>query len=109
MRLAACSGVAASSTSSHRHEQRPVEVAALEQRQHLVLVDRLAVRVRQELGPVPGAGVQLDLAVAGVVGVEVEQDHEAVVEALAADAPLVHQRGARTRPSRCLGADVSCV
>ena len=75
----------------HRHQQRPVEVAPLEQRQHLVLVDRLAVRVRQELGPVARAGVQLDLAVAGVVGLEVEQDHEAVVEALAADAPLVHQ------------------
>ena len=76
----------------HRHQQRAIEVAPLEQRQHVVLVDLLAIRVGQELVGEPGPGVQLHLAVARVVRVEVEQDHEAVVEALPADAPLVHQR-----------------
>ncbi len=40
----------------------------------------------------PGPGVELDLAVARVVLVQVEQDDQAVVDALAADAPLVHER-----------------
>ena len=39
----------------------------------------------------PGSGVQLDLAVAEAL-VEVVQDDQPVVEALATDAPLVHQR-----------------
>ena len=38
----------------HRHQQRAVEVAALEQRQHVVLVDLLALGVRQELVANPG-------------------------------------------------------
>ena len=38
-----------------------------------------------------GAGVQLDLAVLEA-GIEVEQDHQAVVDAGTPDAPLVHQR-----------------
>ena len=54
---AACSGVAAVD-ALHRGQQRPVEVAALEQRQHVVLEHRLALRVRQELGGVAGAGIQ---------------------------------------------------
>ena len=78
-------------------QERPVEVAAAEQRQHVVLVDRLALGVRQERGLVAGAGVQLDLAVAEAV-VEVVQDDQPVVEALPADAPLVDERGARPSP-----------
>ena len=72
-------------------EQRAVEVAAAQERQHVVLVDRLALAVGEVRRGVPRSRVQLDLAVARVALVEVEQDHEPVVDALAADAPLVHE------------------
>ena len=64
-------------------------------REHVVLEDRLALLVRQEGGLEPGPRVELDLAVLEV-RLHVEEDDEAVVEALAPDAPLVHQ-GARLR------------
>ena len=88
---AACAGVAAASTLVERGAQGAVEVAAAQERQHVVLEDRLALAVAQERGLEPRAGVQLDLAVpAGLV--DVEEDDQAVVEALAADVPLVHER-----------------
>ncbi len=69
-------------------------------RQHVVLEDRLAVLVGQVRRPVAGRRIQLDLAVALAV-VEVEQDREAVIEALAADAVLVDERDRRPlRPAR---------
>ena len=74
-----------------RGTQGAVEVAAAQERQHVVLEDRLALAVAQEGGLEPRAGVQLDLAVPAAV-VHVEEDHQAVVEALAADVPLVHER-----------------
>ena len=73
-----------------RCEQRAIHVCPTQQRQHVVLVDRLALLVRQEGRSEAGSRIELDLAVPEAV-VHVEQDHEAVVEALAADAPLVHQ------------------
>ena len=73
-----------------RHGQRAVEIGRLEVGQHVVLVDRLALTVRQERLLEAGTRVQLDLAVPQV-RLHVEEDHEAVVEALASDAPLVHQ------------------
>ncbi len=75
----------------HRGEQRAVHVAPAQERQHVLVEDLLALLVGQELRAIPGPGVELDLAVARVALVEVVQDHEAVVEARAADAPLVHQ------------------
>jgi hypothetical protein len=74
-----------------RRGEGAVEIAAAKVGQHVVLVDRLALGVRQEGGLEPRAGVQLDLAVLEV-RLHVEEDHEPVVEALAPDAPLVHQR-----------------
>ena len=99
--LAACSGVAAASTFCIADQQRAVEVAPLEQRQHVVLEDRLALRVGQERRAEPGPGVQLDLAVARVVLVEVEQDHEAVVEARAGRRPT-----GPSAPGRCCSASL---
>ncbi len=74
----------------HRREDGAVEVAVAEERQHVVLEDRLALLVRQVRHPEAGAGIELDLAVAPAL-VEVEQDDHPVVEALAPDAPLVDQ------------------
>ena len=76
----------------HRREQRAVEVAVPQERQHVVLEDRLALAVAQERRPITGPGVQLDLAVAGVAAIEVVEDDQPVVEPLAPDAPLVHER-----------------
>ena len=75
----------------HRRQQRAVHVALAQLRQHVVLEDALAVLVREPGLPVTRARVELDLAVARVALVEVEQDHQPVVDAGAADAPLVHQ------------------
>ncbi len=50
----------------------------------------LALLVRQVGDAIARTGVQLDLAVA-LARVEIEQDHQAVIEARPADAPLVHQ------------------
>ena len=75
----------------HRGEQRAVEVAAAEQRQHVLVEDLLLLGVVEERRPEARAAVQDHLAVL-VARVHVEQDHEAVVEALPPDAPLVHQR-----------------
>ncbi len=72
-------------------QQRVVEVAVGQQRQHRGLVDRLALVVREIRRREPGAGVELDLAVA-LGGVEIEQDDQPVVEADPPHAPLVHQR-----------------
>ena len=47
----------------HRHEQRAVEVALLQERQHVVLEDRLALLVAEERRAIAGPGIQLDLAV----------------------------------------------
>ena len=88
---AACAGRRCRIDLGQRGTQGAVEVAAAQERQHVVLVDRLALAVAQEGGFEPGAGVQLDLAVAAAF-VDVEEDHQAVVEALAADVPLVHER-----------------
>ncbi len=73
-----------------RGEDGSVEVAVAEERQHVLLVDPLAAGIVQELRLEPGARVELDLAVLAT-GVHVEEDHQPVVEALPADAPLVHQ------------------
>ncbi len=89
-RAAACSGVVAASTLCERHGQRAVEVGILQVRQHVVVEDRLALAVRQERLLETGTGIQLDLAVLEI-RLHVEEDHQAVVEALASDAPLVHQ------------------
>ena len=72
-----------------------VEVAGRERRQHVVLEDRLTLLVRQEGGLEARAGVELDLAVLEI-RLHVEEDDQPVVEALATDAPLVHQ-GPRLR------------
>ena len=50
----------------------------------------LPLAVRQERGGEPGSRVELDLP-AGAARLEVEEDRQAVIEALAADAPLVDQ------------------
>ena len=76
----------------HRDDRGAVEVAAAEEREHVLVEDLLALLVGQVRRAVAGPGVQLDLAVARVVLVEVEQDHEPVVDPRAADAPLVHER-----------------
>ena len=73
-------------------EQRAVEVTVPQERQHVVLEDPLALAVAQERRLIPGPGEQLDLAVAGVAAMEVVEDDQPVVEPLAADAPLVHER-----------------
>ncbi len=74
-----------------RRREGVVEPPLGQQRQHRVVVDGLARFVREICVREPGAPVQLDLPV--LPGrVQVEQDHEAVVDALAAHAPLVHQR-----------------
>ena len=75
-----------------RDQDGVVQVAGSEQRQHVVLVDRLALVVGEVGRREPGTGVELDLAVRQA-RVELEQDHEPVVDAGATDAPLVHQRG----------------
>ena len=75
----------------HRREQRAVEVAAAEERQHVLVEDLLLLGVVEERRPEARAAVQDHLPVL-VARVHVEQDHEAVVEALPPDAPLVHQR-----------------
>src|SRR5439155_16210485 len=68
---------------------------------HLVVEDRLAVRIGHEGGPEARPGVQLRLAVAARF-VQVEEDHERVIESFAADAPLVDQ-GCRVARRGILG------
>ena len=80
----------------HRDGRGAVEVAAAEEREHVLVEDLLALLVGQVRGAVAGPGIQLDLAVARIALVEVEQDHEPVVDPRAADAPLVHE-GDRVR------------
>ena len=60
-------------------------------REHVVLEDLLAFAVGQERGCEPRRRIELDLP-ARAAGLEVEEDREAVVEPLAADAPLVDER-----------------
>ena len=79
----------------HCNQESAVEVGSLEFRQHLVVEDRLPLGVAQERRPIAGSGIQLDLAVDSC-RVEIEEDHEAVVEATPSHAPLVHQ-GLRVR------------
>ncbi len=74
-----------------RRREGAVQIPRPEQRQHLVLEDGLPLLVRQERRPIPGSGVQLDLPV-DERWIEIEQDDQAVVEALATHAPLVHER-----------------
>ena len=80
MIVAACSGVAFASTLSIATISGAVEVALAEEREHVALEDLLPLVVGQARRAVAGAGVELDLAVARVVLVQVEQDHEAVVD-----------------------------
>ena len=61
-----------------------------QERLHVVVEDCLAIGVGHERGLEPVAGIERHLAV-DQVALHVEEDHEAVVEALAADAPLVEQ------------------
>ncbi len=68
-----------------------IEVPREEVGEHVVLVDRLALLVREVRRLEPGTRVQLDLAVLEA-RVHVEEDHQPVVEPGPADAPLVHQR-----------------
>ena len=56
--------------------QRAVEVGAGQERQHVVLEDRLALLVREEGRLEPRSGVELDLAVLEVV-LHVEEDRRA--------------------------------
>ena len=94
---AACSGVAAVVHLAERDLERAVEVGVAQQRDHVVLVDRLALGVAQEGGLEAGRGVELDLAVLGG-RIDVEEDDHPVVEPGPPDAPLVDQRaGARPR------------
>ena len=71
--------------------QCAIHVAAAQVGQHVVLVDGLPVGVGQVRVPIARPGIQLDLAVA-LAGIKVEHDREPVIEALAADAVLVHER-----------------
>ena len=78
----------------HRHQEGVVEPLLAQQRQHLLVVDLLALLVGEvEPGEARG-GVELDLATHAAAGlrVDVHEDREAVVEAFPADAPLVDQR-----------------
>ena len=76
----------------HRDERRPVQVALLQERQHVVLVDGLALAVREEgRHGSPGLHTAAPGRAPRVVE-QIEEDHQAVVEALASDAPLVHER-----------------
>ena len=75
----------------HGGEDRRVPVVCAQVREHVVLEDLLAFAVGQERGGETGRRVELDLS-ARTARLEVEEDREAVVEPLAADAPLVDQR-----------------
>ena len=75
----------------HGGEDRRVPVVRAQVREHVVLEDPLAFAVGQERGGETGRRVELDLS-ARTARLEVEEDREAVVEPLAADAPLVDQR-----------------
>ncbi len=74
--------------------QCPVQISPRESRDHVLVEDPLALAVVEVGGAVSGRRVELDLAV-DERGVDVEQDGEAVVEALPPHAPLVDQRDAR--------------
>ena len=94
-RRAAFSGVAAASIRSSAMPSAPSKSAFAQERQHVVLEDRLALGVGQERRLEAGRGVELDLPVLER-RVDVEEDRQAVVEPAPADAPLVDQReGAR--------------
>ena len=71
-------------------QQGAVQVRGLEPRQHVFVEDPLLLTVVQERRAIARAAVQLDLAV-DEARVQVEEDDEAVVEALPADAPLIHE------------------
>ena len=73
-----------------RDTERAVEVRRPQEGEHVVLVDRLALLVREEGGLEARPRVELDLAVLKA-RVHVEEDDQAVVEAGPPDAPLVHQ------------------
>ena len=88
---AAFSGVATSSMRSIAARIAAVPVVTAKEREHVVLEDLLAFAVGQERGRESWRGVELDLA-ARATRLEVEEDRESVVEALAADAPLVDER-----------------
>ena len=77
-----------------RHEDGIAELLLAEAGQHLLLEDLLALVVRQVERPEPRRRVELDLAADASPGVRVDvhEDRQAVVEARAADAPLVDQR-----------------
>ncbi len=108
---AACSAVAAASIFSSATAERAIEVGLQEQRQHVVVEDRLALAVRQVRGLEPGRGIELDLAVLQA-RIEVEEDDQPVVEPGSTDAPLVDQRsraGLRLARSRCRSTPVSWV
>ena len=88
-------------------EQGAVDVALVGQREHLVVDDGRGLVLVQVALEEARAGVEVDLAVVLAALVHVEQDDEAVVDALPADAPGVHDRH-RVRPGG-LGRDVEVV
>ena len=96
----ACSGVAFASTCCERDEQRPVEVAAAGAA--AACPRRRSAASRRCRGTPPGSPGRRTGSPGRARGSgHVEQDHEPVVEALPADAPLVHQRlGVGCRPRR---------
>ena len=71
--------------------ERPVEVGRSQERQHVVLVDRLALGVGQEGRLEAGCRIELDLPVLER-GVDIEEDREAIIEPAPSDAPLVDER-----------------
>ena len=75
-----------------RVERRGVEVAVGGARHEVALDDAGQRALVDVLADESGAAEQADLAVDEVV-VEADQQHQAVVEAGATDAPLIHQRG----------------
>ena len=77
--------------------KRAVRSQVAQVRQHLLLEDPLAVLVGQVGRAIPRRRVQLDLAVAQAV-IQVEQDREPIIEALASDAVLVDERDRRRAP-----------
>ena len=84
---------------AQRDRQRAVEVRIAQEREHVVLEDRLALAVGEEGRLEPGCRIELDLAV--FEGrVDVEEDGKAVVEPGATDAPLVDQGDRAWPPSR---------
>jgi hypothetical protein len=88
-------------------EQGRVEVAVLCLRQHRVIDDRGRLVLAEVVREIARARVEIDLAVPLAPRVHVEQDDQAVVDALPADAPRIHDRD-RIRPRGC-GGDVGVI